>query len=208
MSARSDPARLGAPHEAASTDGSQVMCNEFCTDFGDLCLTKDVVHERDILEVGALNVNGSVKFNALKLHPRSYKGVDIRAGDCVDEICDANNLIEHFGVESFDVVITTEMMEHVEDWRNVINNLKGIIRPNGYILLTTRSKGFGYHGYPHDYWRYEWGDMLLIFADFEILQMKKDADPGISIFAKKPVDWRPVDLSTIGLYDVRVEKPQ
>lgn len=181
------------------------MCNGFCTEFGDLCLKNDVVFEKDILEVGSFDVNGSLRLNTLKLNPKSYTGVDISAGSCVDKVVDANDLVKEFGKESFDVVISTEMMEHIENWRNVINNMKEVLRPLGYILITTRSKGFGYHAYPHDYWRYEESDIRKIFADFEILETKIDGEPGISIFARKPKVWTAIDLSTIELYDIRTE---
>lgn len=181
------------------------MCNLAAGDFGVFCLTKKIVFEKRILEVGACNINGSIKPHVMTLNPTYYHGVDIQKGQYVDEVIDANNLIEHFGVDSFDVILTTEMMEHIENWRNVINNLKGVCRANGYILITTRSRGFGYHGYPHDYWRYEESDMRKIFADFDILEVGIDPEWGILIFVKKPINWIPIDLSTIELYDIRTE---
>jgi len=39
----------------------------------------------------------------------------------------AENLIKRFGPESFDVVIATELLEHVIDWRRVINNMKTVL---------------------------------------------------------------------------------
>jgi len=87
-----------------------------------------------VLEVGSKYVNGSVR--PLIEHfcsPREYVGVDIEAGKFVDVILPAEKLVEYFGPESFDVLITTETLEHVQNWRLAINNMKSVLRRGGYI---------------------------------------------------------------------------
>ena len=163
------------------------MCNATGIAFGERMLTKDVVAGRDVLEVGAYDVNGSIRPHAESLAPRSYIGVDIAEGPRVDRVLDATRLIETFGRESFDVVVTTEMVEHVRDWRTVMANLKGVLRPGGHLLVTTRSAGFPYHGWPYDFWRYEPEDMRRIFADLELIAVESDtASPGIFVFGRRP----------------------
>jgi len=165
------------------------MCNATGIAFGQRVLTADIVVGRDILEVGAYDVNGSVRPHVESLGPRSYVGVDISAGPRVDRVLDARNLVAELGRESADVVITTEMVEHVRDWPTVVSNLKGVLRPGGHLVLTTRSAGFAYHGWPHDFWRYEVDDMRRIFGDLEILALEPDPDPkspGVFVFARRP----------------------
>lgn len=97
----------------------------------------------------------------------------------MDVVCEAERLVERFGTEAFDAVITTELIEHVRDWRLVVSNLKNVCRPGGIIIVTTRSKGYGYHAAPYDFWRYELSDMENIFSDCEILLLEKDLEePG------------------------------
>jgi len=161
---------------------------------------------RRVLEVGSKFVNGSVRPLIERFcRPREYNGIDIEAGKYVDVILPAERLVEHFGPESFDAVISTEVLEHVFDWRTVVNNMKAVLKPGGLIYLTTRSRGFHYHAYPHDYWRYEIEDMEKIFGDFEIIALEKDWEaPGVFLKARKPTSWSPNDLSQIELYSMVV----
>ncbi len=94
-------------------------------------------------------------------------------------LCDAHDLDKSFGHQSFDLLISTEMLEHVKDQRKVVHNLKCLVKPGGVVLLTTRSHGFGYHGYPHDFRRYEILDFREIFSGFAIEALEKDPiNPG------------------------------
>ncbi|MEZ0346253.1 MAG: methyltransferase domain-containing protein [Infirmifilum sp.] len=121
------------------------------------------------------------------LRPREYVGVDIEPGLFVDVLVPAEGLVERFGEESFDVVISTELLEHVRDWRLVVSNMKRVLKPGCVIYITTRSRGFPYHAYPHDYWRYEVDDMREIFGDFEIVKLARDwLEPGVYLKERKP----------------------
>lgn len=139
------------------------MCNNVCVEFGQTHLTGDRINGKAVIEVGSLNVNGSIRSVVEPFQPRSYLGVDLELGPGVDQVYDAMDLLDRFGFEAFDLLISTELLEHVRDWRTVISNFKRILKPNGTLFITTRSQGFEYHGYPFDYWRYEIHDMQAIF---------------------------------------------
>ena len=131
------------------------MCNQSGLRFGTRCLTSELVEGSDVLEVGACDVNGSLRPYVAALRPMSYVGVDLAPGRGVDVVMHAEDLTKRFGLDAFDLVIATEMVEHVRDWRTIVRNMKAVLRSGGHLLVTTRSRGFPYHGWPSDYWRYE-----------------------------------------------------
>lgn len=158
---------------------------------------------RRVLEIGSKFVNGSVRpFIEMYLKPKEWVGVDIETGRFVDLVLPAEDIVKHFGEESFDVVVTPELLEHVLDWRLVINNIKKVVRKGGIVYITTRSKGFPYHSYPYDFWRYEIEDIYRIFADFDIVSIFPDCEaPGLFLKARKREDSL-MDLDNIGLYSM------
>lgn len=163
---------------------------------------------RDVLEVGSQNVNGSPREVLMPHSPSLYVGVDFAPGRDVDHVLDVQkeSFRQFFYPKLWDVVVSTEMLEHVEDWRSAVSNLKRVLVDGGLLILTTRGPGFPYHGYPHDYWRYTVTDFARIFADMEIAILKDDTDPkapGVFLKAvKRPVDFE-VDLSEIQVRPVR-----
>jgi SAM-dependent methyltransferase len=131
-----------------------------------------------VLEVGSYNVNGTARDVICPLGPSVYTGVDSHSGPCVDRIVLADELIKVFGEGSFDVVLSTEMLEHVRDWRMAVTQMKGVTKVGGLLVLTTRSPGFPYHPYPEDHWRYTPDHFRAIFSDMEIMALKDDPLPG------------------------------
>jgi len=183
------------------------VCHKSCIIFGAKSFTPDEVKQKDVIEVGSRDVNGSLRSIMSAWGAKRYVGVDIVKGPGVDVVCSAEDIERKFGRESFDVVVSTEMVEHVRNWREAVSSIKHVCKPDGTLLLTTRSIGFGYHGYPFDFWRYETEDMKQIFSDFEILSLEKDSEaPGVFIKARKPKQFLEADLSAYRLYSILLKK--
>jgi SAM-dependent methyltransferase len=179
------------------------MCNSDCIRFAELYLTREELEGKNVLEVGSLNVNGSIRDVVGPLRPASYHGVDMVLGPGVDERCDIRDLVRRYGRNRFDAVITTEVLEHIRDWRLAISNLKNVLKDGGVLLVTTRSRGFPYHGYPHDYWRFETGDLQVIFSDLSIEALASDPScPGVFMKARREASFRERGLASHQLYSM------
>lgn len=157
-------------------------------DFAQRVLQARDVEGLQVLEVGAYDVNGSVRplVNALK--PALYVGVDALDGPGVDVVVNCEHLAEAMGRSSWDLVISTEMLEHVRDWRACMTELVSVIAPGGLLLLTTRSPGFPYHAFPEDHWRFTRSQMFDILTALGLvtLSLEDDPEPGVLALARRP----------------------
>lgn len=111
-----------------------------------------------VLEVGGIDVNGNLRH----LFPDAVV-TDMNAGRNVDVVCPAEKLIEQFGAESFDSVVSTEALEHMEKWRECLVNMWGVLKPNGWLVMTMAAYRKGYHGYPGDYIRLNVDEIVQIW---------------------------------------------
>jgi len=178
------------------------MCNAYGITFAALNFRKDEIQNKKIIEVGSRDVNGSVRALLESYDPKKYIGVDFTMGPSVDIVCDAENLLNVFESNSFDVVISTEVLEHVQNWKKVVSNFKRLTAPGGLLYISSRSKGFPYHAYPFDFWRYETEDIREIFSDCTVSMLEKDPEIGFFAKIKKPIHFEEKDLSSYELYSI------
>jgi SAM-dependent methyltransferase len=162
-------------------------------EFATTALTGPDVEHMRVVETGAYDYNGSVRDAILKMVPLSYVGTDCQPGPGVDLVCPAEKLPEALGEGAADVVISTEMLEHAEDWQAAMAGMVRVLAPGGTLLLTTRSAGFPYHPHPGDFWRYSVDLMrqIAVACGLDILRLEADqpASPGVFLLARKPAGW-------------------
>ena len=162
------------------------MCSTWGRNFCNQ-LPEGSVKGKQVIEVGAVDINGSCRQWIVSQLPSSYIGTDMQEGPNVDVVCTGEELPDRVGIESQDLLICTEVLEHVEDWYWFLESIWSVIKPGGILLLTTRSPGFPLHNYPADWWRFTVRDMLTIFEDQEILTITADptSDPGVGVIIRK-----------------------
>ena len=179
------------------------MCSEWDIEIVAGALPERIVRGQRLLDVGSLDVNGTVRPALEALGPAEYVGIDMRPGPWVDVVCDAAEIDRRFGPDALDVVVSTELLEHAREWKKIIHNFKYVLKPGGLLVVTTRSYGVDFHRHPYDFWRYEKDDFELIFGDMEIEDLQLDpTDPGIFIKCRKPLGLVERDLSSHCLYSI------
>lgn len=100
----------------------------------------------------------------------------------VDIIANANTL--PFLSDCFDIVVSTEMLEHdSHPWRS-INEMARVVRHGGWVILTARGFEYPLHEAPQDMFRFSADSMTVLVKDAGLTPEWVGADPGPSgVFA-------------------------
>lgn len=111
----------------------------------------DVNHPWHILDVGGADVNGSVRD---QFPLAIFTGLDIEPAPGVQIVADAATWRLPDEDHGYDIVIATELYEHAEQWREIIETMASALDTDGPQLLiaTCASTGRPPHGA-----RGEWG---------------------------------------------------
>lgn len=94
-----------------------------------------------VLEVGSLNVNGSVRQFFIDC---DYLGLDVGPGPDVDLVAMGD---EYDSPDSsYDVVISCECLEHNPKWVETFRNMIRLTKPRGAVIMTCATTGRAEHG--------------------------------------------------------------
>ena len=105
--------------------------------------------------------------------------LDVAPAYSVDVVGDAR--IMPFSDGSMDVVLATQVLEHIPDPIAVIGEIRRVLKPGGTLLLSVPSI-FPQHGSPGDYWRYMPQGLEWILRDFHSVNVRGEAGTVPSIF--------------------------
>ena len=97
-----------------------------------------------VLDLGGRDINGSIR----DLLPNAkWTGLDIAAGPGVDLVHDATTPWPD-GFDRFDLVVSTEVLEHVEKWGAILRTASQALEPDGpeALFVTCASTGRPQHG--------------------------------------------------------------
>ena len=167
--------------------------------FGMKNLPPKCFKNKDVLEIGALYHNGSLR-PFIELFSKTYTGIDIEKGPGVDFVINVYDLKKEF-IKKFDLIICLNVLEHVENWRLAVENIKSVCKNGGSVFVSVPKNNFAYHGYPFDYWRFRKQDLETIFSDFEIIK-SDEVKSFCYIFAKKPRNFIKTSLKEHSLFCV------
>jgi SAM-dependent methyltransferase len=118
------------------------------------------------LDIGAQN-------GPYAAHFPNRVALDIRPGRGVRILGDAQAMGIVDGV--FDVVLCTEVLEHLPEPQRAIDEMFRVLKPGGTLLLTTRFL-FPIHDAPHDYFRFTKYGLRHLLRRFEILELQEETD--------------------------------
>ena len=103
-----------------------------------------------ILDVGSLNVNGSLRDHALCEY--EYIGVDMVPGPGVDIVLDDCNSLP-FPDQHFDAIVTSSVFEHSVFFWFAFLEMTTVCRNQGFMYVNAPTNGL-FHQYPYDFWQF------------------------------------------------------
>ncbi len=118
----------------------------------------------DVLEVGSRMTNDKAWWIVNRdLAQGKWLGIDMQEGYGVDQVADIHDLPEEWAGR-FSGVLCSEVLEHVARPWVALPMLAEVIRPGGWIVVTTLTS-FPLHGFPNDYYRYTRAGLELLLKD-------------------------------------------
>jgi SAM-dependent methyltransferase len=97
-----------------------------------------------------------------------YKGIDLSWNPYADFHIENNKILMHD--LTADIVLSTQVLEHVEDYNSYLKEAYRILKDDGLLVITTHGYWM-YHPDPTDYWRWTSDGLKKIIQDqsFEII---------------------------------------
>ncbi|QNH21260.1 hypothetical protein HEP73_02174 [Xanthomonas sp. GW] len=118
----------------------------------------------DVLEVGSRIHDPAAWWCTNRdLAMGQWTGIDMQAGEGVDQVADIHDLPEEWSGR-FTGIVCSEVLEHVARPWLALPELRRVLQPGGLLVITTLF-AFPEHGYPDDYYRFSRSGLHLLLAD-------------------------------------------
>ena len=98
-----------------------------------------------ILEIGSLDINGTIRQLCGHLSISEYIGLDLGAGPGVDVITSGHEYLSD-SHDQFDLILSAECLEHNPFWRETIENSIRLLKPQGLLIFSWATTGRAEHG--------------------------------------------------------------
>ena len=133
-----------------------------------------------VLDIGSMDINGN---NRYLFEDYTYTGIDLAEGPNVDVVGYAHEYKTQY---KYDVVISTEALEHDKHWRKTLIYAYKKLKRGGLLLITCATEGRQEHGVkgvnefcsPHtlDYYKNLTANDILDVFDNDLSQYFKEWD--------------------------------
>ena len=118
----------------------------------------------DVLEIGSRMTNQNAWWIVNRdLAKGSWIGCDMQKGHGVDVVADIHTPPPEWKGK-FSGILCSEVLEHVARPWIALPKIKEMMRPDGWLVVTTLTS-FPIHGFPDDYYRYTPSGLRLLLED-------------------------------------------
>ena len=118
-----------------------------------------------VLEIGSKDYGNTSSFRDY-YSENDYIGIDMEAGENVDQVIDLTQGTGTLARDYFSLCICCSVLEHVKKPWIMAENISSLVHPGGLLYMSVPWV-WGYHPCPDDYYRFSWRGIIELFPEFE-----------------------------------------